>query len=76
MFQEGRGPGSKFNDLIYLEDPWYFFGIGAVHVCLSDRSDMEQFTVGDARVSCLISARKKKTQYDHRVYVQGHDHFN
>ena len=34
----------------HLEYLWNLFGIGAVHIRLSDRSHVEQFTVGGERV--------------------------
>lgn len=59
-----------------LEDPWYFFGICAVHVCLSDRSDMEQFIdvqrhegVGLLSVRLAVVEQDLFTAHDYVFFV-------
>ena len=35
---------------VNLEYPWNLFGVGAVHICLSDRPHVEEFAVKDRNV--------------------------
>lgn len=46
---------NKGFDARYLEYPWNFFGICAVHISVSDWSDMEQLTVGRRTEKRLVN---------------------